>query len=265
MPSLLLPEFGLLHWQPLFPFRWFHAWRCHLVHLGTKNAKSKYEQQRVKAQTVCVYRQKGVFVWVNSYFREVEKAKRSFISCKVKFMNTTYIYTNKRPILILPSIISCHSSCPLQVSFMFFNCHRMTIGQDFWLFAPHFQPVWPIVPVVKESSGAFTLRAIKNRHSCQPESAKWQRAHKNASYAFQIMQISRVNFEDQRIARKSLRKPENGLLFRHCCCTHRVAQWWRWVWWSLLVVLCAGVCELCIWQQHEMGWNFCRLLLPPSH
>lgn len=140
----------------------------------------------------------------------------------------------------------------------------MTIGQDFWLCAPRLKTVWPIVPVVKERSEAFTLRAIKNRHSCQPESAKWQRAHKNASYAFQIMQISRVNFEDQRIARKSLRKPENGLLFRHCCCTHRVAQWWRWVWWSLLVVLCVGVCELCIWQQHEMGWNFCRLLLPPS-
>lgn len=134
-------------------------------------------------------------------------------------MNTTYIYIIERLIIILPSIISFHSLCPLQVSFIFLNCHRMTIGQDFWLFAPHFQPVWPIVPVVKERSEAFTLRAIKNRHSCQPESAKWQRAHKNASYAFQIMQISRVNFEDQRIARKSLRKPENGLLFRHCCCT----------------------------------------------
>lgn len=146
---------------------------------------------------------------------------------------------------------------------MFLNCHEITIGQDFWLFAPHFQPVWPIVLVVKERSEAFTLRAIKNRHSCHPESAKWQRAHKNASYAFQIMQISRVNFEDQRIARKSLRKPENGLLFRHCCCTQsctvvKVGL----VVVSLLVALCVGVCEICIWQQHEMGWNFCRLLLP---
>lgn len=77
------------------------------------------------------------------------------------------------------------------------------------------------------------------------------------------MQISRVNFEDQRIARKSLRKPENGLLFRHCCCTQsctvvKVGL----VVVSLLVALCVGVCEICIWQQHEMGWNFCRLLLP---
>lgn len=201
---------------------------------------------RVKAQTVCMFRQKGVFVWVNSYCREV--VKWSFKSYKVKFMNTTYIYIIERLIIILPSIISCHSLCPLQVSFIFLNCHRMTIGQDFWLFAPRLKTVWPIVPVVKERSEAFTLRAIKNRHSCQPESAKWQRAHKNASYAFQIMQISRVNFEDQRIARKSLRKPENGLLFRHCCCTHRVAQWWRWVWWlsrSLTWSVCGRV-----WVMH---------------
>ncbi len=82
----------------------FNVYKCHILHVGTRNQKSDYEMNGVKLHTVQCVRDLGVSIASNLKFSRQCKDAAGKANRMLDFINRNFSFKNKD--IILPLYIS---------------------------------------------------------------------------------------------------------------------------------------------------------------